>query len=92
MKKFFYRVLEGDSVISVCQKFSCSVGKLIYNNNLVKEISAGDILLVEKCDNLYLVKPTDTLSTIAKRFKLNEQEILDKNHLPYLFCAIYIEI
>ena len=92
MKKFFYRVIEGDSIISVCQKFKCSVGTLIYNNNLKKEISAGDILLIEKCDNLYLVKPTDTIKSLAKKFNKKEQEILDKNHLPYLFCAIYVEI
>ena len=66
MKKFFYRVIEGDSIISICQKFKCSVGTLIYNNNLKKEISAGDILLIEKCDNLYLVKPTDTIKSLAK--------------------------
>ena len=92
MKKFFYRVMEGDSVVSVCQKFSCSVGKLIYNNNLVKELSAGDILLIEKCDNLYLVKPTDTISLIAKKFNLSEKEILEKNHLDYIFCGAFIEI
>lgn len=92
MKKFFYRVVDGDSVMSVCQKFNCSAGSLIFNNNLKKEVSAGDILLVEKCDNLYFVKPTDTLSAICKRFNKGEQEILDKNHIPYLFCGIYIEI
>ena len=84
--------MEGDSVVSVCQKFSCSVGKLIYNNNLVKELSAGDILLIEKCDNLYLVKPTDTISLIAKKFNLSEKEILEKNHLDYIFCGAFIEI
>ena len=92
MKKFFYRVVEGDSAISVCQKFNCSVGSLIYNNNLKKEISAGDILLIEKCDNLYLVKPTDTLSSLAKKFNLLGQEILEKNHLPYLFSGLFIEL
>ncbi len=84
--------MDGDSVISVCQKFNCSMGGLIFNNNLKKEILAGDILLIEKCDNIYFVKPTDTLCRLAKRFNKTEQEILEKNHLSYLFCGVYIEI
>lgn len=92
MKKFFYRVLDNDTAVSVCQKFSCSLGRLIFNNNLKKEISAGDILLIEKADNLYLVKPTDTIKSLAKKFNKGEQELLDKNHLTYLFCGIYIEV
>ena len=92
MKKFFYRVLEGDSLVNLCQKFNCSLGKLVFNNNLKKEISAGDILLIERCDNLYYVKPTDTLKELAKKFKKSEQAILENNHLDYLFCGIYIEI
>jgi spore germination protein YaaH len=92
MKKFFYRVLEGDSLVNLCQKFNCSLGKLIFKNNLKKEISAGDILLIESSDNLYYVKPTDTLKELAKRFNKSEQDILENNHLDYLFCGIYIEI
>ena len=92
MKKFFYRVLDNETAVSICQKFSCSLGHLIYNNNLKKEVSAGDILLIERCENLYLVKPTDTIKNLSTRFNKSEQEILDKNHLDYLFCGIYIEI
>lgn len=92
MKKFFYRVLDNDTAVSICQKFSCSLGRLIYNNNLKKEVLAGDILLIERCENLYLVKPTDTIKSLSKRFNKGEQEILEKNHLDYIFCGIYIEI
>lgn len=92
MKKFFYRVIDGDTVISVSQKFNCSVGSLIFNNNLKKEISAGDIILIEKCDNVYFVKPTDTIKNLAEKFNKTEQEVLEKNHLSYLFCGIYIEV
>ena len=92
MKKFFYRVQERDSLNSIAQKFNAPIGRLIYNNNLKKEVSAGDILLIEQVKNVYLVKPLDTLSDLAKKFNLTPQEILDKNHLPYLFCGIYIEV
>ena len=38
MKKFFYRVQAGDSVLSLAQKFNLSVCKIIADNNLKKEI------------------------------------------------------
>ena len=92
MKKFFYRVQEGDSLNIIAQKFNAPIGRLIYNNNLKKEVSAGDILLIEQVQNVYLVKPLDTLSDLAIKFNLTQQEILDKNHLMYIYCGLLIEV
>lgn len=92
MEKFFYRVQTGDSVLSVCQRFNCSMGKLISINGLKAEICAGDILLVEREQRVYLVKPTDTLEKIAKKFNLAPQQILDNNCVPYVFCGLIISV
>ncbi len=92
MKKFFYRVQVEDTLNSIAQKFNAPIGRLIYNNNLTREVSAGDIVLVEQVEKVYLVKPLDTIEDIAKRFNLDAREILEKNHLPYVFCGLLIEI
>ena len=92
MKKFFYRVQQGDTLNLIAQKFSAPIGRLIYNNNLTKEVSAGDIILVEQAKNVYVVKPLDKLEDLAKKLKLTPQEILDKNHIEYIYCGLLIEI
>jgi len=92
MKKFFYRVQKSDTLNSIAQKFNAPIGRLIYNNNLTQEVSAGDIILVEQVENVYLVKPLDTIDSLALRFNLNAKEILDKNHLEYIYCGLLIEV
>ena len=92
MEKFFYRVKSGDSVLSISKRFNCSMGKLISINRLKKEVSAGDILLIEKEKNLYMVKYTDTIEKIAVRFCTTPEKILENNCLPYIFCGLLIVI
>ena len=92
MEKFFYRVQIGDTVLSICQRFNCSMGKLIFLNQLKGEISAGDILLIEREQNVYMVKPSDTLEEIANKFCLSPEYILEKNHIPYIFSGLIISI
>ena len=93
MKKFFYRVEQGDGVLSVANKFNLSPTRLIKDNNLSDEIECGDMLYIESADCvLYTVKPTDTLEKISKRFNVGGQKILLDNSVPYIFCGLTIEI
>lgn len=73
--------------------FNVYIGKIIEDNLLTEEVYAGQILYIESNDfNLYVVKPEDTLSSIAKRFNKTENEILKENNLPYLFCGLKIKV
>ncbi len=92
MKKFFYRVQQEDTLNSIAQKFNSPIGRLIFNNKLTKEVSAGDILFIEQVKNVYLVKPLDRLEDLAKKFNQSPQEILQKNHLMYIYCGLLIEV
>ena len=92
MKKFFYRVQENDTLSSIAQKFNAPIGKMIFNNNLTKEVCAGDILFIEQVNNCYLVKPLDRIEDLAEKFNQTPQEILEKNHLMYIYCGLLIEI
>lgn len=68
------------------------MGKLIFNNQLKRDVMAGDILLIEREQSVYMVKPSDTLEEIAKKFCLSPEHILEKNQVPYIFCGLIIAI
>lgn len=93
MKKFFYRVQKGDSILSLSVKFNECVFKLIEDNQLKKEIESGDVLYIESQQSpLYLVKPQDTLCSISEKFNKDQNLILKENNLPYIFCGLKIKI
>ena len=93
MKKFFYRAQEGETVLSVAQKFSVPVCVLINDNLLKEEISSGDLLIVRKeCAKTYKVKPDDTLEGICNRFGISKEQVIENNGVPYLFYGLSIII
>ena len=89
MKKLIYRVIEGDTLKSVSDFLNIPESIIIELNNLSREIEKGDLLFVEinKSSPLYLVKPTDTLESIAKSFCVDKKEILDLNFIPYVYMG-----
>ncbi len=94
MKKFFYRVEENDTVMSVASKFSLPLFLLIEQNNLTSEVARGDLLYIENSygQDLYEIKPTDTLESVASKFNVDKTELLMKNKTPYLFVGLKIII
>ena len=94
MKKFFYRVTDGDTVSILSEKFVVPTCKLIELNNLEREVEEGDILYVEINDErrykTYKVDVRDTLNSIAKKFNTTEEKILLDNNLPYIFYGLII--
>ena len=93
MKKFFVRVEENQTVLSIANKFCIPATYLIKQNGLKKEISAGDVLFVESTDRtLYRVKPHDTAESIALKFGLSPKKILEDNGVLYLFYGLIIMI
>lgn len=93
MKKFFYRVGQGETVLSLSQKFSIPVCILIKDNALKEEILAGDLLLIkQEQGKTYMVKPTDTLESVCNKFCINENELLEKNGVSYIFYGLNLKI
>ena len=93
MKKFFYRVLQEDTIISIADKFDLSVTALIKLNNLTRDVEQGDMLYIETDKTItYKVQPTDTLRSVAKKFGVDERDLAEYNGLPYLFYGIKIKI
>lgn len=93
MKKFFYRVDNGDTVSNVAERFNLLIAELIKDNNLIKDIECGDILYIQPCEKkLYKVQPTDTIEQIAKRFSRSPKEILSDNQIDYIFYGLNIKV
>lgn len=92
MKKIFYRVDESDTVFSLSERFSVPVGVIIAQNNLKKEIEAGDMLYieVEDCKTAYKVQPFDTARSVGRRFGVPSEKILSDNGVPYLFYGLIV--
>ncbi len=93
MKKFFYRVLEGENLLSISQKFEVSVFSVIKDNRLTKEVECGDILFINREQEVYKLKPLDDIFSVANRLGVSEERLLDLNgNPPYVFYGISINI
>lgn len=91
MKNFFYRVTAKDSLLGVCSKFNLSPGRVIKDNNLKKDIRAGDVLIIKKPEcELYTVKPHESVKEVAEKFNTQAEKILSENGVEYLFCGLNI--
>lgn len=93
MKKFFYRVTAKDSLFGICSKFNLSAGTLIKDNNLKKDVCAGDVLIIKKPEReLYTVKPHESAKDVAEKFNTQAEKILSENGVEYLFCGLNITV
>ena len=94
MKKFFYRVLEGDTIQSLSHLFNLCPYKIIKDNYLVKEICPGDLLFIESLsEKTYIVKPFEDKFLLCKKFNLEIAEFNLKNgDIPYIFAGLLVNI
>ena len=94
MTNFFYRVETGDTVFSISVKLGVSPCSIISQNNLKKEVEAGDLLYIVKDPDckLYTVQPFDTPELLAERFFTTPERLLEKNAISYLFYGLIITI
>lgn len=82
-KNFIYKVKQGDTLLSVSNKFKVLESSLIEDNCLVSnELLEGDLLYIS-CENayIYVVKPLDNLTKIAQKYNVSCDYIQEKNKL-----------
>ena len=93
MKKFFYRVKKGETLLSICKEFSVPIMKVISDNKLEKDVCEGDILYIHTENRkVYSVLPCDDMESIAEKFCLSKKELMDINGIPYVFYGIDIYV
>lgn len=85
--------MQGETVFSIAQKFSIPPTLIVKENDLKEEVSCGDILLLESfCGKTYKVKPFDTIKSVAQKFGVSEEHIIENNGVSYLFYGLIIYI
>ena len=92
MKKFFYRVADGDTVLLVSRNLGVPLTTLIKQNSLTAEIRAGDLLYVETENQPYIVKPFETFSKSAQKLGVSEQKLRTDNQVDYLFYGLSLKV
>ena len=93
MKNLYYRVAKNDTLLSVSAKFSVPASVIAAENCLKTELLEGDIIFIRNSGGrLYTVKPEDTAASIAQKFGYTEEQLLEKNKIPYVFAGEIIEV
>ncbi len=91
MTKFFYRAQKGDTVCSLSERFSIPQIKIISLNGLKKEIQEGDMLYLEKEKTAtYRVGLFETADSVAKKFNISSESLLEQNGVEYIFYGLII--
>jgi len=75
-----YRVVSGDTVSSIAQKFGVTIDTVMWSNNLktVDSIKVGQILKILPVTGvMYKVKRGETIYSIAKAYQVDAQNIID---------------
>ncbi len=78
-----YEVKKGDTIQDVAKLFDVSVNTIMWANNLTsKTITKGDTLIILPITGIkHIVKKGDTLTSLAKRYKADAQDIAIYNGL-----------
>lgn len=82
-KNFLYKVKEGETLLSISNKFKILEKTLIEENHLASnQLLKGDCLFIS-CENaqIYVVQPLDNLNKLAQKFNVSPETIMQKNNL-----------
>jgi len=89
LNKFLpFQVVEIDrekSIDEIAKLWKISKSQIIYNNEILKK---GDKIVIKNLNvQLHIVKPLETLESIAKKLNISKEEILKKNKVERLFIG-----
>ena len=91
MEYLIYRVRKGEKAEDVARKTGVAARRICALNNCREEqIEEGVRMLIAQAEGReYVVRPFDSLSSVARRFNVSEKHILENNGLtsPTLFIG-----
>lgn len=90
---FVYKVELGDNVKNIAEKYQTTPMVIIRINNLKREVEVGEFILIEKLFGIeYVVKPKDTIESIAKKFGCSAITLMTNNMTDFIFVGqkIYV--
>lgn len=80
-KRFYYRVQPNDTIQDLCKQFNTCKSNILRNNSDL-DLYAGEWIIV--CENdfkIHVVKPVETLESIAQLYNLDQEKIIKDNNL-----------
>lgn len=90
-----YNVQSGDTLYSIARKFGLTINELKDKNNLISdELFVGQILEVGDNENIpttdvsYIVQSGDNLYSIARKYNISIDELMDYNNLKTNLLSI----
>lgn len=88
----FYKITKFDNLEKICNKFNLSKEILIeYNKN--SNFENGDYIFIPFKNNIiHIVKPGETLKSIADEYGTTVSSIIDKNKIKYIFIGMKLII
>jgi len=90
-KSVLHRVQEGESIDSICMKYNTTRHRLMLDNPYFTSLYVGCLLYIGNCNKkVYIVKPTDTIKSIAKKLDFSEDKLI-KLVGPQVFIGQIIE-
>ena len=83
MSTYIYRVGKDEKLEDIAAKFGISMSALLHDNNCVSEqIDEGIRLLINMPEGReYIVKPFDTIASVALKFGKSENYIKENNNI-----------
>ena len=93
MNGFIVRAAEGDSVLSLCRKFSVSAERLIRENLLTSELTAGALVYIsQKSRYVHIAEAGESYQSIAAKYKKSEEELKKLSGAEYIFYSFPVVI
>ena len=89
-----YTVQRGDTLYSIARKYNTTVRELQELNNLSSpNLSIGQVLKIPQREiidevNTYIIKEGDSLYSVANRYNVNVQDLIDYNNLPSISVPV----
>lgn len=88
----FYRLKRGETLASVCRKFCLPFSAVVKENDGL-EIAFGVTLKIPRFSgSVYTVKPLDTISSVAEKFGMSEEELVSRNGVTYLSPGLILDV
>ena len=79
--QFYYRITKGDTILKICEKFNTSKENIV-RNNFDLDLYDGEWILIKQNDYIvHIVKPAETLFSIANIYKIPTEKIKNDNNL-----------
>ena len=92
-EKLLHQVESGETMESIARDYNTTMLSLKNFNPNLHAISAGDCIFVGDINRqFYVVKPTDTLDSIAQAHNISTEKLKQKNNLKEIFIGQLLSI